>query len=226
MPLCIYIERRFQTLSRLTDDSGRVEFLRRLTCGRFHTRTSVLMRSRAHPSNGQRFHRRYFLSAAVARRHGSLALTDDVRLLDVLDGFASDFRHQGSSPFAGADIEFWIGDVYTRSEVPDEEGEAPDIVEALYLRASELRNPLELLRLTYDGVCVELTFDDATHDVDRAAVIALDFDVTALNTFFTRFHPDKAMLDDETALEEAFRTALRNPLLAGAYSQGSTSAGA
>lgn len=146
-------------------------------------------------------------------------LANNAKLGNVLDEFASVFLHRRSPPFAGADIEYWIGDHYTRSVIPDLKGHVHWILEVLDLDARELRASLELLRLTCNGICIELTFSDRPHDTDRAAIAAVDFDVAELSEFLKRFHPNRAIRNDEAELDEAFRNVLRWPRVFGADSQ-------
>lgn len=139
----------------------------------------------------------------------------DVKLASVLDQFASIFLRERSPAFAEADIEYWIGDHYNRSALSSSQGETPWITESLISQEQRLREPLELLRLTCDGVCIELTFNDRSHDIDRAAVAAVDFDATALSRFLVQFHSNRVARDNQAGLEKAFQKILASPYLSG-----------
>ncbi|WP_141232956.1 hypothetical protein [Pseudomonas sp. Irchel 3A7] len=146
-------------------------------------------------------------------------LSENSNVGDVLDKFASVFLQGRSIPFAGADCEYWVGDTYFRSEIADYQGDANGIIEKYDSDACKLGRALELLRLTCNGICIELTFSDRPHYVDRAAVAAMDFDVDALNEFLVWFHPYREINYYRGQLDEALRNVLGESYICGVKSQ-------
>lgn len=181
---------------------------------------------RAVLSNGEAIAEVYFLRA----RHDMIVvwpLIEGVALCNVLEAFSTSFLQQTRPSFSGAQIEFWIGDDYTNETVGEADGYPRDLTRTLDRRSKATIDDLDLLRLTLDGLCLELTFSEKALAVDRVAVAASDFDTTALATFFAALHNSDAIHSDKFALGSAdFSRALRPPpalirtVTVGAASQG------